>query len=419
MKILDIIKTANTNLTRSKLRTFLTVLAVFVGAFTLTLTTGLGQGVRDFVTKQVGSVSADGMIQIFPAGSLAGGNPLEVKEYNPNDVQQNSVTGTFLTETDVEKVKSIDGINEVYRVYQTSPEYITREGQKKFKLMMRVYVNNLEIPLSAGNQPKGDNKDEMILSYNYLSPLGFSQPQDAVNQKVTVVYKSNKGQIKERQYTVVGVTVNSLVGSANQINIEEAADMFEFQFGTKDGSPAMVALTDPKISEEKLKEIKKSLRDNGYIGTTLEDQISSINSLIDLIQNVINGFAIIVILAAGIGIINTLLMAVYERTREIGLMKALGMKAGAIFSIFALEAGLIGFWGGVLGIAVGMILGYGLNAIAATSFLKDFVGFNLMSFEPLSLFYIVLGTFIAGILAGTLPAIKASRLNPIDALRYE
>lgn len=420
MKTIDLIKTSNTNLFRSKLRTFLTILAVFVGTFTLTLTTGLGQGVRDFVNKQISSVSAPGIISVFSTGG-AGENPLgEVKEYDPNKKQDQTVSTTSFSDPDIEKIKQIPNVRDAQLVYVPIPEYVTREGQKKYNVAsLDQNVDGFETPLAAGRAPDPKNDSEILLAYQYLAPLGFNKPEDALNQKVKIAYKNIKGEIKETEYTIVGVLVNSLTGSMIRVNLGELQKESVYQTQRDTGAIAIVVLTDPKLEKDKFDQVKKDIRSKGYTATSVEDQLTTLNTIINTIQSVLNGFAFIVIIAAGIGIINTLLMAVYERTREIGLMKALGMRSTEVFSIFALEATLLGFWGGILGIACGMGLGYLINNIASNTLLKDLQGFNLMAFPLVATLPILFGTMIIGLLAGTLPAIKASRLNPIEALRYE
>ena len=133
----------------------------------------------------------------------------------------------------------------------------------------------------------------------------------------------------------------------------------------------------------------------------------------------LNFFAFIALLAASFGIINTLVIAVMERTKEIGLQKALGMGRGKVFLLFSLESILIGFWGAVAGIVGGVVIGTITNIILGKTYLESFEGYNLFSFKPFSIIFVTLLVCIIAFLAGVLPAYRASRLNPIEALRYE
>ena len=132
-----------------------------------------------------------------------------------------------------------------------------------------------------------------------------------------------------------------------------------------------------------------------------------------------NLFAFIALLAASFGIINTLVIAVMERTKEIGLQKALGMGRAKIFFLFSLESILIGFWGAILGIGGAVLLGTAANSYASKYYLESFEGYSLIAFKPFSLLFIVVLICLVAFVAGVLPAFRASRLNPIEALRYE
>ena len=133
---------------------------------------------------------------------------------------------------------------------------------------------------------------------------------------------------------------------------------------------------------------------------------------------VLNGFAVIALVAAGIGIINTLFMAVQERTREVGLMKAMGLSSGRVFSLFSIEAVVIGLVGSALGVLGAVGAGQLVNGVAG-DLLADLPGLTLIAFDPVSIATVVLSVMAIAFLAGTLPALRAARQDPISSLRYE
>jgi putative ABC transport system permease protein len=176
---------------------------------------------------------------------------------------------------------------------------------------------------------------------------------------------------------------------------------------------------DPNATDDEISALKDRLADAGYTGSTVADQLGMFKTVIDGIVLVLNAFAIIALLAASFGIVNTLFMSVQERTREIGLMKAMGMGNGRVFSLFSLEAAFIGFLGSAIGVAVAMLAGTALSSVLSTTLLSNLPGLNLIAFDPASIVVIILVVMAIAFLAGTLPAARAARADPVESLRYE
>ncbi|MFA5595757.1 MAG: FtsX-like permease family protein, partial [Trueperaceae bacterium] len=168
-----------------------------------------------------------------------------------------------------------------------------------------------------------------------------------------------------------------------------------------------------------LRRVKADLAEKGYAGQTLADQMGSINAVVNGIVGVLNAFAVIALIAAGFGIVNTLLMSVQERTREIGLMKAMGMGGRSIFALFSAEAVFIGFLGSAIGSLIAIGLGSVISSVLAAGPLSDLAGLRVLEFDPLTVAGVILVVMLLAFLSGTLPAARAARLDPIAALRYE
>ena len=141
--------------------------------------------------------------------------------------------------------------------------------------------------------------------------------------------------------------------------------------------------------------------------------------MIDGIVLVLNAFAIIALLAASFGIVNTLFMSVQERTREIGLMKAMGMGNGRVFSLFSIEAAFIGFLGSAIGVVIAMLAGSAISSALSGSLLADLPGLTLIAFDPFAITVIIVVVMAIAFVAGTLPAARAARADPVDSLGYE
>ena len=182
---------------------------------------------------------------------------------------------------------------------------------------------------------------------------------------------------------------------------------------------AYTELEDSYTSEEKINQVKNELDILGLVGYTVDDRITMVKSVIDAVTGALILFGAIALLAASFGIINTLFMSVQERTREIGLMKAMGLSDTKVFTLFSVEAIMIGLWGSILGVLAAMGVGSIINSLALDTFLKGMDGFYLTQFNITNVSIVIVIIMIISFLAGTLPSKKAAKQDPIDALRYE
>lgn len=419
MKLLDLLRTANRNLSRSRLRTFLTISAIFVGAFTLTLTTALGSGAQQYLDRQLGNVTAPGVFYVMPKAETGFGTD-EVKEYDPQKVSAANQFVATLSTADVDKLKEVKGVEEVKPYYSISGSYMSRGGDaKKYAASGFTIYTDFSLDLAAGRLLNDTDRDKIILPDNYLKPLGFGSADEAVNKTISIAYQDLSQKTVERKMTVVGVMKKSFVTQADiYIDDSTATTIAQSQGQDKRFMAAAVKFADGDPAKEA--DQKKLLTEAGnYDAISLKEQIKTITTIISAITMALNIVGVIALFAASFGIINTLLMSVYERTQEVGLMKALGMRRRKVFMLFAFEAVLVGFWGSVIAVVVG----YGVSKLvtqwASSAFLKDFQGFELLVVTPGNAMYVIGLIMLIAFLAGTLPALKASRLNPIEALRSE
>lgn len=436
MKITDLIKTANHNLLRNKTRTFLTILAVFIGSFTIILSSAINAGVNDFIDKQVASIGGDGFIEVFPAamydqvaGAMSSGGS-KVSEYNENT---GSALTSSISDEDFEKMKSVDGVEELEIFHMLTPEWMRLEGtEKKYNVSVEYFPEgNFNVDLSAGRMTDNNSSDyEILISEDWLEPFGFDNAEDALGRTVEIAIKqtakcyiSPNNCLAYVKVKIVGVQAPGILTMDGDLHINQALDQKLYELSMenipeetrKQSTIIAVGNVDP----EKLDSVREEFRKIGYEFITIEDTVGMIRTFFDVILIVFDIFGAIALIAASIGIINTLFMAVQERTREIGLEKALGMSNGKVFTAFSVEAIMLGFWGSVVGIILSMVLGYTANAIAHESFLSDFPTFSLVKFEPLTMLIITLIIMLIAFIAGTAPARRASKQNPIDSLRYE
>ncbi len=437
MKTLDIVRSALRNAFRSKLRTSLTVLAIFIGAFTLSLTNGIGAGINNFVQSTVASIGVDDVMTVTKTSEQtdSDGGP---QEYNPN--QLDSAAGgapgapagpgggasIALTASDVETITAVDGVLRVEPTENVTVDYVQHGDGTKFQLALAQFVPGMEVELAAGTQVDLDSQSaEVVLPDTYVDALGFTSADEAIGERVTFALTDAAGAQVTSTATVVGIAEPGLIASSGAIpNSALVTSLYDLQqvgtpAGQEDTYASVSVWFDVDAGEEATAALQDRLSDAGYTATTLEDQLGTVTSLIDTVVLVLNGFAIIALLAASIGIINTLFMAVQERTREVGLMKAMGLSSTRVFSLFSIEAVVIGFLGSALGVIGAVVVGQVVSAAMSSTILADLPGLTLVAFEPATVAAVILGVMAIAFLAGTLPALRAARQDPISSLRYE
>jgi putative ABC transport system permease protein len=424
MKTWDLIKTANRNLFRNKLRTILTVLAIFVGSFTLTMTNGVGDGMRDYVESQIKNIEGDRVAMVrkkieTPNGPSSGAAVEYKEESEEADEAELDPNTVLLTQPQIDAViRDVPGILGSTPRYSFRGEHISVEGSKKYKLELGMLSDGLVAKTEAGKSINGPNQ--------IVIPIGLARALDEkienlVGKSATIGYKVPDGSTKTVSLTIAGVMTKGFMTNNNSfVSADVAKQIYEAQ-SVQEGPAKFIGFTIQMDSSDptKIAEIKKQLDAKGFEAETVADSQQRTYDAIGIFKTGMNLFAMVALLAASFGIINTLVIAVLERTKEIGLQKALGMGRGKIFAIFSLESVLIGFWGAFLGAAAAIFTGLVANQVFVKFYARSFEGFSLFAFKPLSIAAIMLLVCAIAFVAGVMPAIRASRLNPIESLRYE
>lgn len=439
MRALDILQTAASNLKRNKTRSVLTIVAIFVGATTITLTNGIGDGIKGYLSNQIGSMGAENVLLISQKSSDTGETDGPQKydadkikaqssgQRGPSSAEGEPGSARFLM-TDKEKtaIEQTPEITSVTPFQNVTSEYITAGGEKYMIDVVPLRTESLTYDIATGKSINNQtDRYEVLLPSTFVAPLGFSSNEAAIGKTVQLAVSDQNKTSKEFTATIVGVANKSFFSQDGLImNRALSTATLDYQNIGKTAAQKSVYTTffaefDSGLSDEKVEALKSDLSSKGLNAVTIKDQQKILFSMIDAVVVVLNIFGIVALTAASFGIINTLFMAVQERTKEIGLMKAVGMSKGKIFALFSIEATLLGLLGSLLGVGAANILGRVANNFASKGFLKDFEGLTLLSFrwEAVTVIILII-TFIA-FLSGTLPAKKASKLDPIEALRYE
>jgi len=431
VKTSDLIATAVANTFRSKLRTSLTVIAIFIGAFTLTLTSAIGTGVSNYISTQVASIGATDSLTVTKtaiATSSTGSGP---QKYDPNTSAPGSggsalprgESATALTPADITTIKNTAGVTAASGNAGINASWISYADNGQW--VLAVNGTGVKADLAAGTQlDNAASENQLVLPTTYLGNLGLGSAPNAIGKTVTIGIKDYLGTMHQVTATVVGIQNATLFSSGASVN---DALRTALQSAQTTGRPAAVSTTFGSATATFAKDatprqiaaIKTDLKNAGFTGMTVADRLGSLLTVVNGIVGVLDAFAVIALIAAGFGIVNTLLMSVQERTREIGLMKAMGMGSGRVFALFSLEAVFIGFLGSAIGALAAIGVGTLISNRLSATLLSDLPGLHLLQFSVGSVTTIVLVVMAISFLAGTLPARRASRQDPIEALRYE
>lgn len=433
MKILDILKDANSNLWRSKIRSFLTILAIFVGSFTIILNTAINAGVNDFIDKQIANMGGEGYLEIMPTEAYEAALAMissEPREYTEDEDFANS--SAYIKDEQIEDAKKIEGLKSFNALPNASADYITSDKtDKRYKINLNAVVPGITFDMSAGEVPSSaeDADYELALTEDTAKALGYDDPKDIVGQTIEIAvpstlkcytvtsHKDCQTIIEAKVTGTQAPGIMSMGGDRANIALWQHISDLNYKDMPEGSRHTMMAVADAE--PDKILDVQAKLKDIGLSSMSVDDEVGMIRTFLDAMLIVLNIFGGIALAAAAIGIINTLFMSVQERTREIGLDKALGMSSAKVFLAFSAEAIMLGFWGSVIGIILSMIAGSIANSVAHQTFLQDFPTFELVIFKPGTMAIIIFVIMLIAFLAGTLPAKKAAKKDPIEALRYE
>jgi len=392
MKINDYLFLIFKYLKTKKLRTFLTSLGITIGIATIFTLIALSQGLQYYVQNELDKFG-NKAIFIYP-GARAG--------------FVSSISGYF-TNNFIQNIQTLPGVEKVIKTYLTStiikynnyqiPANVLVINTKDINYLTYINYNILE-----GTFIKNNNNCQVNLGYQIAnSPL-------LNNQRIRV---GDYIYLFGQKCQVVGI-LQQTGGQPDYVIIFPEGE-YEKLFGNINYNYLIVIVYNYDIAYNSISNYINSLKGQTYTIVTAQ----SIKQIIDRIIGAISLFSLIIasisILISSINIVNTMYTSVLERYKEIGLLKALGMKNSEVLILFLLESGFIGLLGGILGIIFGFFTSYIASMILSFYGSVEFQPYITVQLIILSL----LLPFFIGILSGTLPAIKASRIDPMVALRYE
>ena len=264
----------------------------------------------------------------------------------------------------------------------------------------------------------GNAKRQAVVNRAMLKVLGINE-SEAVGKKFNVSFvvvgdllaeEKEKVESAPTEYIIVGVTP------------EEKTPLFYVPFidlrslGITNYSQVKLVVKD----QAELAKIRRQVEAMGYVTRSVADTVEQINSLFSTLRTVFMLLGMVALSVAALGMFNTLTVSLLERTREVGLMKAMGMKSSEVQELFLTESMIMGFFGGILGIVLGVTLGKIVGLVLSFFAIFKGVGFVDISYVPISFVLVIIFlSLLVGIATGIYPAKRATKISALNALRYE
>ncbi len=403
---LDYLKYSVDNVLHRRMRSSLTIISILIGIAAIYALVSFGQGLSIYVEDISTQMGVD-KLMIMSKGLQSSGFDLDF----------------YIAKEEVDFLGKIRGIETIVGTYLINAE-VEHKKQKRYAFGMsfptggkaqEIFKEMMTVDLEKGRFLKDGDTSKVVLGYNYLFDNEIFDRRLVLGDKITVN----------------GVSVE-VVGFFEQIgNPQDDSNIYFTEEGllaiepdTKDKFQWVLARVASDFNptevgeraEEKFRKYKGQKEgQEDFTIQTFEQAMEMFTNIFGIVNGVLVLIALISMVVAAVNIMNTMYTAVLERTQEIGVMKAIGARNSDIMVIFIFESGLLGIIGGLLGIGLGYLISSGGGAIAAGA------GYTML--QPAFPWQLTLGcllfAFFVGAFSGFFPARQASKLKPVDALRYE
>lgn len=484
MSFFDILHLALRNLRQAKLRAVLTTMGVIVGVAVIVTMVSFGLGLQSNMLERFKALDFFNEVVVFGRGlgNLAGlDRPSRARDENERrDARQRAHRNPtrILDDAGVKEMAAIPGVAYV-EPNVSFPAYVRSNGK-----LLTQYVGGANIPnaatrfqhFAAGKMIAGPNADEAVVTERFIRDFGYEKPADAIGKAFELLappeeegaeeeeeaepnffgiplddpgFDESGAGLQTRTFQIVGVLseIKEGAGQGGMRGMMQNAGIYvplqmAHAWATEHRSPmsrvalalarqggnlaagqtegydsAVVRVTDPV----ELTKVREKITELGFGSFSIIDELDQIRTVFLIIDSVLGLLGGISLLVASFGIANTMIMSILERTREIGIMKAIGAEDREIKLIFFVEAAVIGVVGGV----VGVLVAWGIDALAnrlAYRFILKPQGASFIDFFDLPVYLwlgAILFALLISILAALYPASRAARIDPVRALRHD
>lgn len=408
----------------SKLRSWLTIIGIIVGIAAVVSILSISLGAQQQLEDRLGSLGAD-ILTISPGmqkargSGFGGGMPGNVESLDVSDSSKN------LTEKDLIVLKSISNVDKVMGQVSGSAE-LTYFG----KIVKGINVNGVDIRVWKEITTETLSSGRFLESGDmYSIVIGGSLAESTFEKEISI---NTKVIIEGKSFNVVGILEG---GKTVYIPLDVARSILE-DVGEKELDSILVKIKDVELAEDTVSEITNRLmrsrgilekKNKDFLVTNPSSMQETMQETMDTMTLFLGAIAAISLLVGAIGIANTMFTSVLEKTKEIGIMKAIGIQNKDVLTIFLLNSGLIGLVGGIGGVLLGVVSSTAISSFAGISVTGSggskgrmfgiIGGSSVLSFQLI--FGAILFAVLIGMIAGVIPAYRASKLNPVDALRAD